>query len=642
MSKKFIALFLTLLLTFSVIPLGASIFNAETVSQTYTIGDVDNNDSVDVFDAVIIQKYLVNAKTLTDIQLVCADVNQDGDVDIFDATLIQKHIAGLSKNHHIGEVVTTEPTTSSTNEATTEPSTETSTEASTTTATEPTTVNEDAWKDNVGTIKLGSTIEVTGEGASVIGNTVYITEGGDWEVTGTLDDGMIYVNTGEVKDVNDKVKLRLNEMSLTNTQGPAIYFDRCKKAFITLESGSVNTIADSSTYSTDNSDAKGAIHSDDSLEIKGKGTLNVTGNYKHGINCDDDINIENGVFNITSAVDGIHANDNITVNGKNVSIGITSTSDGIECEGDIAVSLGQIKINAQGKGVKAEKDINVTGGKLTVTSTDDTVHSNSVINISDGTFTLSSGDDGIHADSTININGGTINVTKSYEGIESTEVNINGGTITVKSSDDGINGAGGSDSSSIGGRPGQNNFRPGQSGSSTGKIVINDGYIFVEAEGDGLDANGTIEVNGGTTIVQGPSSGGNSCIDTDNGTTYTGGTLIGISTSSAMWTTDVIGHITGSYIYKTTLGNVSSNGIIAVTDSSGNVLSAVQSKLSGSLGIVYMTDKTTTLSSCNFVINGTYNGTLDSNGYGEGSTITGGTKVTPTQSSSSNNNNRPF
>jgi hypothetical protein len=655
MSKKFMSLLLTVLMAFSAIPVGTSIFNAETTASAYTIGDVDNSSTIDVLDAVLIQKYVVKLRIFSDIQVICADVNKDNNVDIHDATLIQKYIVGLSGKHYIGEAAITESSTESTTESTTVSATESTTESTTVSSTDPATetttdsiteptteVNEDAWKDNTGIIKLGSTIEVTGDGAYVDGNTVYITEGGDWEVTGTLDDGMIYVNTGEVKDVNDKVKLRLNGMSLTNKSGPAIYFDRCKKAFITLESGSKNTLCDGSTYSTENADAKATLHSDDSLEIKGKGTLNVTGNYKHGINCDDDINIENGVFNITSATDGIHANDNITVNGKNVNIDITSSADGMESEGDIVVALGTVKVNAQGKGVKAQSDMNITGGTFNITSVDDTVHSNSNINISDGNFTLSSGDDGIHADSTININGGSINVLKSYEGIESTEVNINAGTISVVSSDDGINGAGGNDSSSVNGRPGQNNFRPGQSGSSTGKIVISGGYIFVLASGDGIDSNGTLEVTGGTTIVEGPSTGGNSCLDTENGITYTGGTVLGISTSNAMWSQDVIGHVTGSYIYKTSLGSVASDGIIAVTDSSGNVLSAVKSKLSGSLGIIYMTDKTSSLSSCSFSINGSYSGSFDSNGYGEGGTITGGTKVTPTQGSNSNGNNRPF
>ena len=114
----------------------------------------------------------------------------------------------------------TAPTQAAT-EAVTEPATEAATEAE---------VTGEEWKENVGKIVLSdSGITVTGNGAYVDGNTVIITEGGDWEVTGTCTDGMIYVRTctdEEEKDINDKVKLRLNGMSLTNPDGPAIYWDR--------------------------------------------------------------------------------------------------------------------------------------------------------------------------------------------------------------------------------------------------------------------------------------------------------------------------------------------------------------------------------------------------------------------------------
>ena len=73
-------------------------------------------------------------------------------------------------------------------------------------------------------------------------------------------------------------------------------------------------------------------------------------------------------------------------------------------------------------------------------------------------FEIASGDDGIHSDTQLDINGGTINISKSYEGIESTTITINDGTIHLVASDDGLNAAGGNDSSSTNGRPGQNNF----------------------------------------------------------------------------------------------------------------------------------------------------------------------------------------
>ncbi|MDO5311374.1 MAG: carbohydrate-binding domain-containing protein, partial [Clostridia bacterium] len=68
--------------------------------------------------------------------------------------------------------------------------------------------SSDEWKNNTGTIKLDS-MTVSGDGVSVSGDTITVTKGGDFEVTGTIDDGMIYVKSDE------KVKLRLSGASIT-------------------------------------------------------------------------------------------------------------------------------------------------------------------------------------------------------------------------------------------------------------------------------------------------------------------------------------------------------------------------------------------------------------------------------------------
>lgn len=55
-----------------------------------TIGDLNGDNSVDVLDATLIQKYAVDKAELTDEQVASADVNNDNVVDILDATEIQK------------------------------------------------------------------------------------------------------------------------------------------------------------------------------------------------------------------------------------------------------------------------------------------------------------------------------------------------------------------------------------------------------------------------------------------------------------------------------------------------------------------------------------------------------------------------
>lgn len=135
---------------------------------------------------------------------------------------------------------------------------------------------------------------------------------------------------------------------------------------------------------------------------------------------------------------------------------------------------------------------------------------------------MASGDDGIHADTNLQINSGEINITNSYEGIESAVIIINGGSIHLVASDDGINVAGGADSSAMGGRPGQNNF----ANLSNYRLSINGGYTYVDAAGDGLDANGSIEMTNGIVIVNGPTANNNGALDYDGGFVITGGYLV--------------------------------------------------------------------------------------------------------------------
>ena len=55
---------------------------------------------------------------------------------------------------------------------------------------------DEAWKNNTGKIDLDK-MSVSGTGASVTNGDIIITQGGDFEVTGTLSGGMIYVDSEE-------------------------------------------------------------------------------------------------------------------------------------------------------------------------------------------------------------------------------------------------------------------------------------------------------------------------------------------------------------------------------------------------------------------------------------------------------------
>ena len=72
---------------------------------------------------------------------------------------------------------------------------------------------------------------------------------------------------------------------------------------------------------------------------------------------------------------------------------------------------------------------------------------------------------------------------------------------------------------------------PGGGGNSELYIKITGGTLTVSADGDGLDSNGGLLVTGGTTIVYGPTSDGDSALDYDGSAIVTGGTLAAIGSA---------------------------------------------------------------------------------------------------------------
>lgn len=64
-------------------------------SQPPVIGDVDFDGDINIKDATLIQKYIVNLSELSEEQYFVADFNKDGSVDVNDATDIQKYLVGI-------------------------------------------------------------------------------------------------------------------------------------------------------------------------------------------------------------------------------------------------------------------------------------------------------------------------------------------------------------------------------------------------------------------------------------------------------------------------------------------------------------------------------------------------------------------
>jgi len=447
---------------------------------------------------------------------------------------------------------------------------------------------------------------VTGDGATVSGNTVTITAAGTYLISGTLSEGQIKVEANEA----DKVQLVLSGATVTSANSAALHVAKADKVFLTLANGSENTLATSGAYAAaDDSAIDGAVFSRSDLTVNGGGSLAVSSAEGNGIVCKDDVVLASGTATVTAAKHAIQANDSVRIAGGSYTL--RAGTDGIHAKNDENSKLSYIY---------------VAGGSLDITAESDGFDANYVLRVDGGTITVSAGDDGLHAESDLTINGGDITVTKSNEGLEGARVTIAGGTQDVAASDDGVNASGDpddSDSSSDtdddssknnapssdrpgtsgggqmtggqeppaqdqgdrgdstppqGRQDGQGNGAPpqgGQGDSAPGAdesayLLITGGTLTVKADGDGLDSNGALEVSGGEVYVSGPTSDGNSAIDYGDGSTatITGGTVV------ALGSTGMAEGFGNSSTQGSMLISASGNtgDTVTLSDSSGKVL----------------------------------------------------------------------
>lgn len=405
----------------------------------------------------------------------------------------------------------------------------------------------------------GESISVIGEGVTVSGAILTINAAGTYRLSGYLYDGQLVVDT----DDEGVVRLIFDNVDISNSTSAPVTINSAAKTVIILAKGTHNEITDAAEYifaSADEDEPNAALFSKDDLTIYGQGSLTVNANYNDGITSKDGLVIMAANITVQAKDDGIRGKDYLIIEDVDFSINalgdglksdndnenkgyisiasgvfnITAGADAIQAKSNIQIENGEFTLSSGGgshanissddsaKGIKAGINIFINGGEFIIDAADDAIHSNNAITINGGLFEIASADDGIHADIAIEINDGIINISQSYEGIESEIIVLNGGNIHVVASDDGINVAGGNDGSG---------FTPGGGGNSDYYLQINDGYIVVNAAGDGLDSNGNIEMTGGTIIVNGPTQSMNGPLDYDGSFEISGGLLIAVGSS---------------------------------------------------------------------------------------------------------------
>lgn len=365
----------------------------------------------------------------------------------------------------------------------------------------------------------GDNISIKGNGATSTGKTITISEAGSYQLSGSLEEGQIKINT------DGEVKLILDQFSITNSKDAPIVNEK-GTVQILLKENTENTVADrrsakedtdsgaeksgsktdDTKAGTDSTDFDAAIYSEGDLLLGGQGSLTVEGGYEDGIHSKTALTMESGTYEITASHHGLNGKKTLTV--KDGTYGITTVEDALHSKGDVSVE----------------------NGKMTILA----------------------GDDALHADQTLTVKNGTIDIQKSNEGLEGITVNVEGGDISIQSSDDGINGAGES-----------------EDGSAVDiSVNISGGKVKIVPGGDGIDSNGNLNVSGGTIVVDGPSDGGNAPIDYDGTATITGGTVFA-SGNSGMFQGFDDNSSTQSSIIDYLDQNAKAGESITITDANG-------------------------------------------------------------------------
>ena len=446
--------------------------------------------------------------------------------------------------------------------------------------------NEDLTWDSSGEKTIDLASPTATDGVSVENGTITITSGGTYRITGEYS-GQVKIEAAKA----DTVRLVLDNAKITNSTGAAINVVSAAEAIIYTAAGTTNTVADEANYTaTGDNDPDAAIYSTANLTLTGEGSLSVKGSYEEGIHTTGGLVIASGTLEVNAANTGIKGKDYVDITGGIVNV--TAAQDGIKSTNTDDESMGFTRLSA-------------------------------------GSVTVSAGDDGLKAPRTLEISGGTLNIEKSNEGIEAQYINILDGDVTVNSSDDGINASlkdSSSDTSSdttsgtaAAGQQTQQNQNgqvrqapagggaaPGGSQGSTGQnqnmpqpptdgampgggggtfevvdaaINISGGTVTVNAEGDGIDSNGTATFSGGTVTVNGPVAGGNNALDSNGDLLLNGGTVTTGSTADMFEAPSSAS--TSGYLKITDSSALTQGSTVQVTDSSGTVVANYKITTSG-------------------------------------------------------------
>lgn len=394
----------------------------------------------------------------------------------------------------------------------------------------------------------GDDIKVEGNGVVVENSKLTINDEGIYVVKGQLSDGQIIVDA----DDNDKIQIVLDGVDITCSSNAPLYIKNADKVFVTLNKDTVNSLTDGLTYvQVDDNNVDGVIFSKADLTLNGEGTLNINGNYKHGILSKDDIVITGGIYNITAIKDGMNGKDCVKILDGTFTISVTE-GNGIQSKNDEDETRGYVYI---------------AGGQFDIVKCQEGIEGTAII-IEGGIINISSMDDGLNSASGVS----STTINKAVNIMEMPEVDND---MKIPGGDNGNDVTGGTSNVRRGGFGGDfgggGEFGGGGFSNNTNcYISISGGTVNIDASGDGIDSNGKLYISGGDIYVSGPSNSGNGGLDYNDTAEITGGVVV-VTSSAGM--AQGFSNTSTQYSILYTLTTASAAGTeVKLTDADGKVL----------------------------------------------------------------------
>ena len=412
------------------------------------------------------------------------------------------------------------------------------------------------------------TATVTGQGASFSAQTLTITQAGTYVLTGSGKNLKLVVEAADT----DQVHLVFQNLTLEG-EGTLLQVNKAQEVVISLAEGSQNALTES--QASDDEKVKATIHSQVPLTLNGTGNLTLTALTKNALEVEDDLKVLGGTYTVKAANHGFKAEGALDIEAATLSI--EAGKDGLHAEHDetteranISLNPTQLSIAATEDGVDAGNELTIKGGTITVSQSEEGLEAR-VIRQLGGDVTIKSSDDGVNAsagssnktsdtsatskttDASTTSNTADTSSSASQATTDSTTTSAPGRQATADPAATSQADQANQDKNQTppaptagqappqGGQPPQNGQGPGsmppggqEESDPSLQIILEGGTLAIDAEGDGIDSNGTVSISGGSLVVNGSVQGGNGPLDAAGDITITGGTVWALGTSDML------------------------------------------------------------------------------------------------------------